>query len=352
MLAAETKADSGSTRVESWEGANILWNEIVQPIQPFLKAVVEGLESQVDEFDPDIGGYVRYALTNQGKQLRPSLIALAGGATGGIHDGHVQVAVIVEMVHLATLVHDDVMDDASMRRRQPTLAANWGSHLSVLVGDCLFARALELAARFPTPAICRAVARAANRVCSGEILQNQRQGEFELSRSEYFRILELKTAELFALSCVLGSNLNDPNAKADGIWRRFGLHLGTAYQVYDDCVDLFGSETKAGKSLGSDLAGGKLTLPMLFLLERASEQEKGQIRQMVADWDSNQMPELRALLDRHSALRASQEVVSDLLGAARHELESLPDSSNRIGLGRLLDFLARLMDSVGLDRGR
>src|SRR5437762_8991786 len=112
------------------------------------------------------------------------------------------------MVHLATLAHDDVMDEAVLRRQQPTLAANWGNQISVLLGDCLFAHALKLAASFPTPEICRAVAQATNTVCSGEILQTQGRRNFHLSRNEYFRILSMKTAELFALSCTLGAVLS------------------------------------------------------------------------------------------------------------------------------------------------
>src|SRR5439155_2898736 len=148
-------------------------------------------------FDPEIASYAQYALTNQGKQLRPALVALSAAAIGEPNDSLVTVAVIVEMVHLATLAHDDVMDEAVLRRGQPTLAANWGNEISVLAGDCLFAHALKLAASFPTPEICRAVAAATNTVCAGEILQTRRQKKFELSRAEYFKVVSMKTGELF-----------------------------------------------------------------------------------------------------------------------------------------------------------
>ena len=352
MFVAETKVNSAPSENRSSERAVLLWNRIVDPVQPFLKSVVKRLEAQIEVFDPEIAGYVRYALTNQGKQLRPSLIALSGAATGGVHDDHVDVAVIIEMVHLATLVHDDVMDKASIRRRRPTLAANWGNQTSVLVGDCLFARALELAAEFPTPDICRAVARAANTVCSGEILQNKRQRQFESTRSDYFRILEMKTAELFALSCALGAGLNRPEAPPAGLWRRFGLCLGTAYQIYDDCVDLFGSESKAGKSLGTDLAGGKVTLPMLYLWERANDEEREIIQTMLDAWDPKHLSLLHQLLDRHDALEASQQVVTDLLDRARQQLANVPNSSSRDALIQMLEFMGLLMNSVGIERGR
>src|SRR5437660_1132982 len=163
-------------------------------------------------FDSEIAVYARYALTGQGKQLRPALVALSAGATGPLTDAHVMAAVIIEMVHLATLVHDDVMDEAEIRRGRPTLAAHWGNEISVLLGDCLFAHALKLAASFPTPEICRAVAAATNTVCSGAILQTQRQRSFELSRADYFKVIQMKTGELFALSCDRAACLSGASA--------------------------------------------------------------------------------------------------------------------------------------------
>ena len=171
-----------------------MWKGIVEPVKPFLAKVALQLAAQVDAFDPEIVPYTRYALTNQGKQLRPVLVALSGGAAGEMNEDLVTVAVIIEMVHLATLVHDDVMDEAAVRRRRPTLAANWGNQISVLVGDCLFAHAVRLAASFPTPEVCRAVASATNTVCSGEILQSRQTPQLEASRREYFKVVEMKTA--------------------------------------------------------------------------------------------------------------------------------------------------------------
>src|SRR5205085_10928261 len=138
-----------------------------------------------------------------GKHLRPALVALTANALGKVNESHVTVAAIIEMVHLATLVHDDVMDEAEIRRGRLTLAANWGNEIAVLFGDCLFAQALKLAAGFLTPEVCRAVAQATNTVCSGEILQTQQRRNFQFSRDDYFRVLEMNTAELFALSCEL-----------------------------------------------------------------------------------------------------------------------------------------------------
>src|SRR5262249_7180797 len=149
---------------------------------------------------------------------------------------------------------------------------------------CLFAQALKLAASFPTPEICRAVAAATNTVCAGEILQTQHRRDFRFTRKEYFKVLEMKTAELFALSAELSGVLSGSSNETRQTLRQFGLAFGTAYQLYDDCVDLFGSEMSAGKSLGTDLAKGKLTLPVLLLWERADEAERRQLQELVQQW--------------------------------------------------------------------
>jgi octaprenyl-diphosphate synthase len=220
----------------------ISWKQIIGPVEPFLEAVSLRLGAQVEAFDPAITPYADYALNGQGKQLRPALVALTANAFGKPSDAHITIAVIIEMVHLATLVHDDVMDEAEIRRRKLTIAANWGNDIAVLFGDCLFANALRLAASFPTPEVCRAVASATNTVCSGEIIQNQHKRDFSFTRERYFKVLEMKTAELFALSCELSAFLSTANPERRQSLREFGLAFGTAYQLYDDCVDLFGSE--------------------------------------------------------------------------------------------------------------
>src|SRR5205809_774376 len=206
------------------------WKQIVGPVEPFLDAVHARLAAQVEEFDASLGPYAEYALNGNGKHLRPALVALAANALGKADDSHVTVAVIIEMVHLATLVHDDVMDEAEIRRGRLTLAANWGNEVAVLFGDCLFAHALKMAASFPTPEVCRSVAMATNTVCTGEILQTQHRRNFELSRRDYFRVQEMKTAELFALSCDLSGCLSSASPERRAALRDFGLAFGTAYQ--------------------------------------------------------------------------------------------------------------------------
>jgi len=341
MLAAESKVARPDSSGPPSEISNCSWKQIVGQIEPFLQAVNQRLIQQAHEFEPQVVPYAQHALDSSGKHLRPTLVALAANAIGKISDAHVTAAVIIEMVHLATLVHDDVMDEAEIRRGRLTLAANWGNEIAVLFGDCLFAQALKLAASFPTPEVCRAVAMATNTVCTGEILQTQHRRKFEPSRREYFRIIEMKTAELFTLSCDLAAFLGDAKAEQRAALREFGAAFGTAYQVYDDCVDLFGSEADAGKSLGTDLAKGKLTWPVLLAWERANAGDRALLENLIVNWQPQNFSAVHGLLARYETFEPSLEVIANHLEQARQCLRVLPESDGRAGLFNLADFLAQ-----------
>jgi octaprenyl-diphosphate synthase len=348
MLVPETTPAVEPSALALSRRAASLWKEVVEPVQPFLDQVGIKLKEQIRAFDPEISQYAQYALTNQGKQLRPVLVALCAGAAGKMNDSLVAVAAIIEMVHLATLVHDDVMDEAEIRRRRPTLAANWGNEISVLVGDCLFAHAVTLAASFPTPEVCRAVAAATNTVCSGEILQTQQRRNLDFTRAEYFKVLEMKTAELFALSCELGAALSGGSSLHRTALRRYGLALGTAYQIYDDCLDLFGSEEAVGKSLGTDLANGKLTLPVLVAMENASGADLAQLGELIQNWDPVCLPRLVEILERYDCQNESRLVIEEYLNQSRRALGPLPESVSRAALVYLTAFLSKQTDSLGV----
>lgn len=347
MLAAETRVAPPSDSVALLARSPVDWKQIVQPLEPFLQAVSARMSEQITAFETDLAAYAEYALTAQGKQLRPALVGLSADATGKIQDSHVTVAVIIEMVHLATLVHDDVMDEATLRRGRPTLAANWGNEISVLLGDCLFAHALKLAAGFPTTEVCRAVASATNTVCAGEILQTQRRGKFEFTRAEYLKVLAMKTGELFALACDLGAHQSGAPARERKALRDFGMALGTAYQIYDDCLDVFGTEGSAGKSLGTDLAKGKITLPLLVLLERNDPAMTDRLESLVSDYQPRNFAQIVSFLRRHGALHESMEVVYQFLGSARECAGLLRDTEARSGLTNLCEVLASQTELLG-----
>lgn len=313
----------------------------MEPVEPFLHAVTQQLVRQAREFDPQIVPYAEHALNNGGKHLRPALVALAAGCFGRPGEAHVTAAVIIEMVHLATLVHDDVMDEAEIRRGSPTVAAKWGNEIAVLFGDCLFAQALKLASGFPTTDVCRAVSLATNTVCSGEILQTQQRRNFPAARRDYFRVIEMKTGELFTLSCDLAAFLSQAAPAERAALRGFGAAVGTAYQVYDDCVDLFGTEAEAGKSLGTDLAKGKLTWPVLLAWERAGAAERAELERMIRDWQPEHFAAVKALLAKYETFEPSVAAIRKFLAQARQSLGGLPASAGKEGLLHLADFLAQ-----------
>jgi octaprenyl-diphosphate synthase len=347
MFAADSKAVSAPIPDTMNPEPVYSWKQIIEPVEPFLDAVSRRLAKEVDAFEPAIVPYADYALNGQGKHLRPALVALAAHALGQPCEDHVTVGAIIEMVHLATLVHDDVMDEAEIRRSRPTLAANWGNEIAVLFGDCLFANALKLASNFPTTEVCRAVAMATNTVCSGEILQNHHRRDFQYTREQYFRVLEMKTAELFALSCDLSAWLSGARPEDRAMLRQFGQAFGTAYQVYDDCVDLFGSESAAGKSLGTDLAKGKLTLPVLLVWERADPADRACLQQLVQTWSADSMKGMAALLSKYETLSASLTIMGQYLERARQALHNLPASNGRAGLLGLTAYLGRQTKGLG-----
>ena len=229
------------------------------PVFPFeliredLQVVEAAIRDQAKAFDPAVEGYVAYVCQTAGKRIRPALALMAGGATGGKNAHHTRLSVILELVHIASLVHDDIMDGAATRRGMPTAAAKWGHSLSVLLGDALFAYALELATDFEDVEVCRQIARASRDVCSGEILQTQRRFDLNLSVPDYLKMIEMKTAALFSAASELGAFLSEASPELITGMKTFGRRLGTAYQIYDDCLDLCGEETKAGKTLGTDL---------------------------------------------------------------------------------------------------
>ena len=326
-------------RADAQGGGSVKLSEILSPIDPLLAQVEESLVEQVSAFDPDVADYVRYALGSQGKRLRPALALFSGGACGSPNKDHVKLAIIVEVIHLATLVHDDIMDGATMRRHRMTVSARWGNEISVLLGDCLFAHALKLAAEYPTNEPCRAIASATNVVCEGEILQTQRRFDLNLSIGDYIRFVEMKTAELFAVSCDLGAFFSHAPAPTRQALRAYGRAFGTAYQIYDDCVDIFQKEAEAGKSLGTDLCKGKLTLPILTLLFRASAAERDQIALDLTSYTTQGHARLNAMVRKHRTLDASLQTIERYLTSAIQSLQTVPDSPCRQALHNLALFL-------------
>ena len=243
-------------------------------LQPHVAALNACLREQIKAFEPEIREMAEYCIDTSGKRIRPALVFLSGWRDEQVADDLVKVAAVVELVHLATLVHDDIMDEATIRRGRDTATRRFGPEAAVLLGDALFAHALHLAAQFPTTMVCSAVAASTRRVCSGEIIQTLRRGTTTISREDYYRVIDLKTAELFRISCYLGSFLSGNSANFVDAAAVFGRELGIAYQIYDDLADFFGEERRIGKTLGTDLDSGKLTLPLFELADCLSRSDR------------------------------------------------------------------------------
>lgn len=306
-----------------------------------LYSVEERIRAQAREFDPAVEGYVAYACESSGKRLRPALALLSGGATGNVGTHQIELAVILELIHAATLVHDDIMDGAEIRRGEPTPNAKWGNAISVLLGDCMFAHALKLSTNFPSAEVNRRIAAAASDVCSGEIIQTQRRFDLSLSIPDYFKIIEMKTAALFGAATELGALLNEVSPEIISAMKIYGLRLGTAYQVYDDCLDIAGNEEKAGKTLGSDLRKGKLTYPVLHFLQGCGDAERARWNQVILSGEG--VEDLVDAVIRRGSLKAAISAARGLLADAIGALAVVPENRYRQGLHDLCRSVDRLL---------
>ncbi len=316
-------------------------------VKPELELIEERLRFQVQEFDPGISGYVSYALDSNGKRIRPALVLLAAHATGKSTPQHIDLAVALELIHLATLVHDDIMDGASQRRGKPTAFAKWGAELSVLLGDCLFCHALKLSSQFTDHSISCKIAEASNEVCSGEILQTQRRFDLKLSIPEYIKIISMKTGALFRISTELSAVLNGCRADEVLAMRNYGDYLGIAYQIYDDCLDLVGTEGATGKTVGTDLEKGKLTLPLLHLLAQASPAEQERLHTIILHGTPENRTELLAQVVERGGLKNAVRRIQSYLDQAVASLQVLPKSSYRDTLEAIPRALAEHVMTLG-----
>ena len=316
-----------------------------QLIEKELAEVEARIRAEANAFDPAVEGYVSYILNTSGKRIRPALSLLIGGACGTPTQDHQKLGIVLELIHLATLVHDDIMDGASLRRSQPTAAAKWGSALSVLLGDCLFAHALELAASFDSTHISRKIARSSNEVCTGEILQTQRRFDLALTIPEYFRIISMKTAALFASAAELSAWLSGASSQVQENMRKYGDLLGTAYQIYDDCLDLTGDEAIAGKTLGTDLVKGKLTLPILYLLEESSEEQRTQLNTLILRQEPIDLNVIAGIAGYAGCVQRAVGTAKDMLDEAREAVAILPENDYTTALNGITDYLDTLLDS-------
>jgi octaprenyl-diphosphate synthase len=290
---------------------------------------------------PFVQNLVDHCGDYQGKRLRPALLLLSGRACGSMTEAHRVLAAVVEMIHTATLVHDDVLDESMVRRHAATVNAEWGNETAVLLGDYLFTHAFHLAATLETTLACRWIGRATNRVCEGEMQQVHHRGNLKLDERSYFAIIEGKTAELTAVSCRLGAHYSGADEATTEALDRYGRNLGIAFQIADDVLDIWGEERLTGKSLGTDLEKQKLTLPVIRLLEVADSTTGDRVRRMLTEAKSECRKQLVPLLEDSGALDYSWQRARWHVGEATLALECLGDSEAKAVLRLLADYTVR-----------
>lgn len=278
---------------------------------------------------PHVGRLVAHLGHYRGKRLRPTLLLLTARACGQITPAHHVLAAVVEMIHTATLVHDDVLDNAAVRRHVGTVNAGWGNQASILLGDYLFTHAFHLASTIGDARACEWIGEATNRVCAGELQQICERGNLALGEDDYFSIIDGKTAELTACCCRLGAVYSGADAHVIESLATYGRALGIAFQIADDLLDLVGEERTAGKSLGTDLEQQKLTLPLIRLLQRAPADTGNRIRQVLNSPGNHKREALAPFLAEGEALAYARRRAEEFAAQARAALACLPLSECR-----------------------
>lgn len=341
-----------TTTITTWASQGVspqafeTFNAAVQLIKEPLELVEKKITEQSHAFDFRLKRYVDDACGGSGKRLRPVLALLTGGACGEVTQDHQRLALILELIHIASLIHDDIMDEAELRRERPTLHATWGNTTSVLVGDLLFAHALKLSADFSDSEICRRIADATLDVCSGEILQTERRFDVHLDLQEYYRIIAMKTGSLFRAGCELGAVISKASTDVIEALKQYGNNIGIAYQILDDCVDLIGNEKKSGKTLGTDLQHGKFTLPVLLLLQSCSESERQKWHDALLHQKGKALDELgRRLLEQGALERAVAEACR-LVEEGVKQLEVLGSNAYVEGLRGVAAYVLSILQTL------
>jgi octaprenyl-diphosphate synthase len=276
-----------------------------------------------------ISGYIIGA---GGKRIRPRLVLLFSEALDFDGPERFELAAVVEFIHTATLLHDDVVDESGLRRGRPTANAMFGNAASVLVGDFLYSRAFQMMVSVNRMRVLDVLADATNVIAEGEVLQLMNMHDPDLTVEDYLQVIRFKTAKLFEASARLGAVLAGADAALEESCAGYGRALGTAFQLVDDLLDYEGNSSELGKNVGEDLREGKPTLPLLLAMERGSDAERGLIRQAIEEGEVQGLPEILAIVRRTGALDATREAARRETEHACAMLQALPDSRARRAL--------------------
>jgi len=309
------------------------------PIRRQLDQTEDILRDRLQGKDDFIDRLAQHGFRLGGKRLRPALLLLSGKACGALGPEHTLLATAMEMIHTASLIHDDVLDEATLRRHLDTVNARWDNEASVLLGDYLFSLAITMVSSLDDTFAYRSVSEAGKTMCEGELRQVGTRGKFELSEGEYLEIIGDKTAALYACCCRLGAHYA---GAAEGLRERlagYGYQLGVAFQIIDDVLDLLGDEAETGKSLGTDLVKQKPTLPVIQLLEQADAKDRSRILSVLTNSNGADRDALRPWLERSGAIDYARQKAIWYARSATDQLEDLLPGPAREALLGIADFV-------------
>jgi octaprenyl-diphosphate synthase len=279
-----------------------------------------------------------YIIASGGKRLRPQLVVMSACAAGYGGDQHIELAAVIEFIHTATLLHDDVVDASELRRGRDTANTIWGNEAAVLTGDFLYSRAFEMMVDVGSMRVMEILAHTTNTIAEGEVMQLLNMHEPDVSEAQYLAVIHAKTAKLFEAATQLGAVLAGLPADQETALARYGMHLGTAFQIVDDVLDYSASAETLGKNIGDDLAEGKPTLPLIIVLRDGDEAACATVREAIEAGGRERIDEVLAAIAANDALDKSMQAARREADAAIAELAPLPDSAHKQALAFLADY--------------
>lgn len=306
---------------------------VADDFQAVNSKIIEQLHSRVDLVE-NIGHYITEA---GGKRLRPLLALLAANACAYKGDKHIELAVIIEFIHTATLLHDDVVDISSLRRGRATANANWGNAPSVLVGDFIYSRAFQMLVKLGDMDIMALLSDTTNQIAEGEVLQLTKAGDANCSREDYLRVIRDKTAILFAAALKGAAMVSEADKATQEALFNYGLDLGIAFQLADDVLDYEGDAEVMGKNVGDDLAEGKPTLPLIYSIETSDATDAKLVIDAIEQKSAANISAIVALVQRNGALDYTREFAQSYVDSAQAHLQILPNSAYKDALMRLAE---------------
>ena len=295
-------------------------------IEPDMAAVDAVIRRQLHSDVVLIRQVAEYIIQSGGKRMRPALLLLAAGAVGFNGKEKHELAAVVEFIHTATLLHDDVVDESDLRRGRETANAAFGNAASVLVGDFLYTRAFQMMVAVDNMRVMQILANATNIIAEGEVLQLMNCHDADVDESRYLQVIRYKTAKLFEAASQLGALLGKVDSATEQSLAAYGMHLGTAFQLIDDVLDYSGQEVSTGKHLGDDLAEGKPTLPLIYVMQHGTPEEAACVRQAIENGGREDFPAVLAAIQRSGALQHARACAENEVNLAREAISALGDS--------------------------